>query len=116
MATVTWIKSTANDWLPFETFNLSQVKTNGVYVIWHDGKPPWIVRVGQGDIATRIREHRNDQKILAYRSFGLYVTWATVPAHQLDGVERYLADKLRPLVGDRHPDVVPVPVNLPAVA
>ena len=41
MSTLIWIKSTANDWLMFETFgNLSQVKTTGVYIIWHGGNSP----------------------------------------------------------------------------
>jgi hypothetical protein len=119
MLSVTWIKSTQNVWLPFETFNLGSVTpTTGVYVIWHGGQPPWTVRVGQGDIAERIGVHRGDQQVLAYRSYGtgLFVTWAAVPAYSLDGVERYLADQLRPLVGDRFPNVVPIPVNLPWAA
>ena len=41
------------------------------------------------------------------------VTWAVVPAHQLDGVERYLADTYQPIEGDRFPDVEPLVVNLP---
>jgi hypothetical protein len=115
---VTWIKSTENEWLWFETFNLASVgKTTGVYVIWHNGQPPWTVRVGQGDIVDRLTAHRSDQQILAYRGYGgLTVTWATVPALCLDGVERYLAEELRPLVGDRFPNVVPIPVNLPWAA
>ena len=114
-----WIKSTQNEWLRFETFNLASVSpTLGVYIIWHSGQPPWTVRVGQGDIADRIRAHRSDQKVLAYRSYGagLFVTWAAVQALYLDGVERYLADQLRPLVGDAFPSVVPIPVNLPWAA
>jgi hypothetical protein len=118
MLSLTWIKSTQNEWLLFETFNLASVtKTTGVYVIWHGGQTPRVVRVGQGDIADRIAAHRGDQQILAYRSYGgLGITWAAVPAYALDGVERYLADQLKPLVGDRFPNVVPVPANLPWAA
>jgi len=116
MLTLTWVKP-AVGWLPFETFDLRACVTNpGAYVIWHSGRPPWTVRVGQGNVPVRLGEHRGDQQILAYRSYGLYVTWAVVPAQYLDGVERYLADQLRPLVGDRYPDVVPIPVNLPWAA
>ena len=43
----------------------------------------------------------------------LRVTWASVPAAQRDGVERYLADKWGPLVGDAHPDVEAIAVNSP---
>jgi hypothetical protein len=46
----------------------------------------------------------------------LRVTWAAVPAHQLDGVERYLADTWHPLVGDAFPDVLPIAVNFPFAA
>ena len=40
------------------------------------------------------------------------VTWAIVPANQMDGIERYLADTLRPTVGKQYPAVLPIPVNL----
>jgi hypothetical protein len=115
---LTWIKSTANDWLNFEKFKLASCTTPlGVYVIWHAGLTPWTVRVGQGDIATRIGEHRGDRLILSHASKGgLWVTWAAVQRSSLDGVERFLADTLQPLVGDRHPAVVPIPVNLPWAA
>lgn len=117
MLRLNWIKSTTNTWLPLK-FNLASViPTTGVYVIWHGGSNPWTVRVGQGDIAARLGSHGNDPAILAHVAKGdLFVTWAAVPAHQLDGVERFLADSLRPLVGDRHPAVLPVPVNLPWAA
>ena len=119
MLTVTWIKSRAGTWLAFETFNIGTCDTDpGVYVIWHDGQPPWTVRVGQGDVPDRLGKHRRDPRVLAYRSYGagLFVTWASVPARYLDGVERYLADQLRPLIGDAFPDVAPIPVNLPWAA
>lgn len=112
-----WIKSTTNQWLLLESANLIGVTTSGVYVIWHGGQNPRTVRVGQGDIADRITAHRTDQQILAYRSYGtLAVTWAAVSYWEMDGVERYLADQLRPLVGDRFPSVAPIPVNLPWAA
>jgi hypothetical protein len=116
MLTVTWIKSEANDWLPLN-FNIGSVfPTTGVYVIWHQGQPPWTVRVGQGD-AARLTAHGNDRAITSYATRGvLRVTWAAVQGVYLDAVERYLADTLNPLVGDRHPDVVPIPVNLPWAA
>jgi hypothetical protein len=117
MLNVTWVKSTANTWLPLH-FNIAKMdSTSGVYVIWHAGQSPWTVRVGQGDIAARLAAHGNDTAILAHASKGpLHVTWAALQAGYLDGVERYLADQLQPLVGDRHPAVVPVPVNLPWAA
>jgi len=117
MLSVLWIKSTRGTWLPLEAVNLSNVRTIGVYVIWHGGNPQRAVKIGQGDIAERVSHDRSDKKILAYRSRGtLFVTWAAVPVEQMDGVERFLGSYYKPLVLDRHPDTVPIPVNLPAAA
>jgi hypothetical protein len=52
-------------------------------------------------------------KIQAYSGLGLYATWAAVGLLHQHGVEHYLADQLDPLVGERHPDDHPIPVNLP---
>lgn len=116
MLTVNWIKSTADNWLEFQTFNIGTCLTKcGVYKIWHAGNPGRYVYVGQGDVAARLKAHRNDKRITACATYGtLYVTWAAVQAGQLDGVERYLADRLNPLIGDAHPDCVGIPVNLAA--
>lgn len=112
-----WIKSTQGNWLPLERVNLSNVTTSGVYIIWHGGQKPRVVRVGQGDIADRLTAHREDNAILAYREHGeLFVTWAAVSARLVDGVERYLANSWSPLVGDRFPYAAPVPVNSPFAA
>lgn len=81
----------------------------GVYIIWQAKGP--IVRVGQGIIRDRLSAHRNDETIISYSN--LFVTWASVPAQYRDGVERYLADRLKPRFGDIFPDVTPVEVNLP---
>jgi hypothetical protein len=118
MLTVTWIKSQADTWLAFETFNLETCTTNpGVYVIWHAGNPGRVVYIGQGNVRDRLTAHRDNSEVTAYRASGtLYVTWASVPARSLDGVERYLADSWKPLAGDHHPNVQPIPVNSPFAA
>lgn len=111
---VDWVKcGNGNNWCPLETVNLENVDTHGVYIIWHGGNPGRVVRVGQGDIKDRLTKHRSDPKILAYRKLELLVTWAWVSSSQRDGVERYLAEKWRPLVGDAFPDVLPIAVNSP---
>ena len=117
MLTLKWL--TCGDdqhWCSFEKLNLSSIPdgTTGVYVIWHGGDPGRIVYVGQGDIADRLADHRSNQEILAYKKDGpLMVTWASVSVAQLDGVERYLADRWNPLVGDVWPDVAPIAVSSP---
>lgn len=117
MLTVFWTKCVGDAWCSFERVDISNVRTTGVYIIWHGGNPGRVVRVGQGDISERLTAHRNDREILSYRNSGmLYVTWAAVPAQYLGGVERYLAELWKPLVGSRFPDVVPVAVNSPWAA
>ena len=96
------------------TVNLDNVQTEGVYVIWHTGNPSRVVRVGQGNIVDRLKRHRYDPEITQYAIYGrLLVTWAYVSPIYIDGVERYLAEKWFPLVGDRHPSVYPIEVNSP---
>ena len=121
-----WIKC-GSTWCELKTVNLEAVTTRGVYVIWHGSQSPSglglfsapttiprVVRVGKGDIATRLKAHRGrGSDIAAYLLHTLYATWASVPEAQLDGVERFLADTYHPLVGERHPDVDPIPVTLP---
>lgn len=113
MPTVSWVKSTTGEWLDLERVNLTSVTATGVYIIWHGGSNPRVVYVGQGDVADRLSSHRGDRRILAYKNQGLYVTWAAVDRQSLDGVERYLADKWNPLVGDAHPNVIALAVNSP---
>jgi hypothetical protein len=110
---VTWAKPFSG-WHNLDTAILPASNVFGVYVIWHGGNPTRVVTVGQGQIANRLNAHRNDKAITAYRQYGgLWVMWAAVPAPHVDGVERFLANHYRPLVGDRYPDVAPIVVNLP---
>ena len=114
MQILNWIKSTSGNWLSFENVNLDNVTADGVYIIWYNGNPGKVVYVGQGDVAARIKAHRNRSDISSYARYGsMYVTWASVPASQKNGVERYLADKWNPQVGDAHPEVAPIAVNSP---
>lgn len=114
--TLLWNKCQRDLWCGLLDVDLSHSHFDGmegVYVIWHAGNQAQTVRVGQGIIRDRIAQHRQDSQILAYRNLGLFVTWASVPAYQRDGVERYLGDQLAPKVDDRLPDAVPIQVNLP---
>ena len=91
MISVTWMKRGSDGrWCDLEMLDLKTVTGKiGVYVIWREGNPPRVVRIGQGDIASLLGAHRQDPAILAYRKYGkLRVTWAAVPAHQLDGWAR----------------------------
>jgi len=57
--------------------------------------------------------NRLDTRIQRYNYLGLYVTWAYVPQASLDGVEIYLAERLRPKIGSNYPKAVPIEVNFP---
>lgn len=110
--TVDWTKC-GNLYCALDDVDLSRITASGVFMIWHDGDPGRVIRVGQGEIADRIRANRNDPATTAYRASGtLRVTWAELPAAQWDGVERYLADSYHPLLGDAHPNVAPIAVDL----
>ena len=113
---LSWIKCQGNVWCNLNTVNLDSAHFNnmeGVYVIWHVGNNPAVVYVGQGKIKDRIAEHRKDPRIQRYQSLGLYATWASVDNSSRDGVERFLYDLWRPLIGDRRPNAIPIQVNLP---
>lgn len=116
---VEWIKCEGDKknedvWCSLLKLDLKSVDREGVYIIWHGGKNPRVVDVGQGIIVDRLRTHRYDEKITKYSKRGtLYVTWAAVPKSHRNGVERYLADKCSPLVGKRYPQVDPIEVNSP---
>jgi hypothetical protein len=113
MLTFRWAKSGANSWHPLNSVNLENAKIYGVYVVWHEGDPGRVVCVGQGNIRDRLKTLRREPEVQRFAKFGiLRVMWAAVPAHQVDGVERYLADYLKPLIVDGRPDATPIVVNL----
>lgn len=101
-------------WCDLFELNLRSIaETGGVYVIWFNGKPGRVVRMGQGNFRDRLAKHRRNPEILRFRDRGLLVTWACVPEAQRDGVERDLANRFPPLVGCAFPSVPPITVNPP---
>ena len=87
----------------------------GVFVLWHGGSGPRTVVVGQDrDLADRIARLAGDPRVLPYEfAGGLYASWAFLAAQCRDGVERYLAEALSPLIRHPGPAARPTPVNLP---
>ena len=111
-----WNKCKGEVWCPLNTVNLPHPHFDnmfGVYIIWHGGSTPKTVYVGQGEIRDRLTAHRSNTEIQKFASIGLYVTWARLNPDQCDGVERYLSDRLKPIIGDRHPEAEPIEVTLP---
>ncbi|UCD75617.1 MAG: hypothetical protein JSV91_01620 [Phycisphaerales bacterium] len=113
---VQWRKGDGNLWCRLNTVDLTHRHFDGlegVYVIWHGGDNPAVLRIGQGAIREKLTEHRGDVEVQQHDDKLLMVTWAAVPQAERDGVEKYLADELQPLLGDRFADRSTVEVNLP---
>lgn len=120
---INWVKNSQNNrYFDFLRLNINATYFSGkvgVYVIWYASpSKSRVIRVGQGNIGERLREHRNNPQILQYSSLGqLKVSWAIADGisfqkDQLDGVEAFLANNYNPLIGDRFPNVKQIPVNL----
>lgn len=98
-----------------ETLDLYSEDRNrkGVYMIWRNNDGT-VVYVGSGDI-DRLWDHLNEYRIIKYPN--LMANYAIIGGNDSDiwrGIERYLADKYKPLEGDRYPaDVDPIEVNVP---
>lgn len=110
-----WIKSIDNKWLNFSQLDLTHIHATGVYIIWHGGENPQIVRVGQGNIASKLTAHRMNHQIMRFALRGpLMVTWAEIlePARR-DGIEAYLNQQFSPLVRDKAPEVPPIAARSP---
>ena len=114
---LSWIKCQGDVWCKLNSVNLQHPHFNnrgGVYVIWHGGEVPATVYVGQtGNLRDRLSDHRGDERIQKYDSLSLYVTWASVSPELLNGVERYLGQRLKPKVETDFPNVQPQEAQLP---
>lgn len=115
MKSVNWIKNNNNnDWFDFLRLNLDApyfMNQRGVYVIWYTTPSvAKVIRVGSGNIAERLKDHRSNPEITKFSSFGqLKVSWLTIDninifEGEIIGIEKYLARVYSPLVGDRYPD------------
>lgn len=113
---VRWNRSQDDRWCGLDRLNLDHAhfdRLGGVYVIWYGGPNGRVVRVGQGDIRECLKAHRADSELEPYRHLGLIVSWAVVDGPSRDGVELYLAEAYRPLVGSPLPSqAAPITVNL----
>lgn len=110
-----WVKTTAGTWPSLKKVDLTNVTAAGIYIIWYFGSPGRVVYVGQGIVKDRLGKHRLNPEITlsAPQGIDLLVSWATVPEHLRGGMERYLADRFNPIVGEAHPDVPKIAVLAP---
>lgn len=94
-------------------------KAYGVYVIWNVSSLGVSAEyVGSGKIADRLSEHGSTwAKVSRYRNNRYRnrydATYSEVTFEHAKGVEKILAEKLTPTIGDRYPDVDMVKVNAP---
>ena len=118
--TVTWARPLRGGRYSFKWANLKMLgMSEGIYILWYpetEASPFQVVYVGQGIIQHRINHHRGNhsrilEKVVPRR---LLLTWAVVPSlEDRNGIERYLSETLRPLVGEAWLAVFPLRVNLP---
>ena len=112
-----WVKGPGDRWYELREIPRLDIDDQGVYVIWHNGEPPAIIDVGQGDILERLTAHLRDATVLHYsETLTVNVTWAILPECAWDGVESFLADRYRlrgKQEGRRYPRAKHVPVTLP---
>lgn len=116
--TLHWNSCEGDVLCPLGTVNLDHHHFDnlyGVYIIWYwnNQRQLYVHKVGQakdGEIRERLEAHRRDFGS-NYLGYTLYVTWAKVTISDIDGVETYLGNRLKPQ--DRYPDVIPIPVNIP---
>jgi hypothetical protein len=109
-----WQFQSNEDWWPFADLNTGFRGWNDPYGVYVIARQSGAVRIGQGQIMRRLCEHQSDRRVTASSLGILSVTWAPVGSFHIDGVERYLANELSPLIGDAFPNVEPIEVNLPS--
>ena len=117
MEQLQWIKSIDGKWLNLTKLDLTHIHATGVYMIWHGGANPRIVRVGHGNIAGRLTAHRLNHQIMRYAQYGpIMVTWAEVEdANRREGITHYLNREFIPLIKDKIPSVAPIVARSPFV-
>ncbi len=138
--TFTWLsqfesKDGQSYYLQLDRLNFGSIQEEGVYVVWRAETVPVsypperpglsskvvpeklrrAVRVGQGAIGARLGAHSRDPEVCRQgtKESALHAEWLAVPAHQRDGVELYLANLLKPIVGSAFPRAIQLSVPLP---
>lgn len=106
-----WATRRNGTWHEFMSTELALIDDSGVYIIWIDRRR--VVYVGQGDVAERLQEHRDDPRFAKLDRWSMCATWASVSPSQRDGVEKFLASTLNPVIGEQWPSATPIQVNLP---
>lgn len=104
---------------PLSAFDPADVATpgaGGVYIVGFGDEPLKCLLVGHADdLAYEIACLKSEPSFRHYeRRGGVYVTWIELPVLRRNAVERYVADRLRPVYDCRRPSTDPMPLALPA--
>ena len=89
----------------------------GVYVVWAynpNTQRKRAIYVGQGQVRIRLNQHRKTKCDREDEYTDLQVAWAPAPKNRCGGIERWLANILRPVEGSRWSRDCPIEVNLPS--
>jgi hypothetical protein len=105
-----WRRCAHDAWCAFDSVVLPDANASGVVLIW-SGSVEYIMYVGQGGIAKILKWARQYEPIATRGK--LFVTWATVPEENQNGIRNYLLDRLNPVLSDQPTPDVPIRVNLP---
>jgi hypothetical protein len=113
---VDWVRCSGNEWCRFNRLDLSHdyfKRFHGVYVLWFGDEPKTVLCVGHGNIGEQLCALTIRREIVEHQQFGLKVTWAAVGPDFREGVARYLAIELKPMIDDQITAYEDVAVNLP---
>ena len=113
---VKWERTDQCYWHELMKLDFSEPSYNrlrGIFIIWHGGSEPRVIYIGQGNIAKVLEKLRLRREIENFESLGLYVTWAKFKPEQMNGVHRFLNDKLRPMLSMSKIEEHQIYVNLP---
>ena len=106
-----WIRHPTGRWSRFAFIDPDLANTVGVFVIWQEGRNS-TVYVGQGNVRDEIVRLREEQRV--GRSDALLIAWARVSsAETRDGVERWLAEILKPEIQVPRSSRAPLRANTP---
>ena len=86
----------------------------GVYLVYHDGNTVRPLLIGHGNIREHLGALGSDPDLMVCSVLGLLrATWAAVPEHYAEGITKFLADQLDPIIKPILQSAASVAVNLP---
>lgn len=114
---VRWVRGTDGNFLDLLRLNLQSSyflrHQYGVFIVWSAGvtQAP-VITVGQGDIRDRLAALKKHPVVSRFAESGqLKVSWIIINEKYFDGVEAFLYDYYKPIMGERKRDISSIPVD-----